>query len=270
MKKSKIAAIITAGCLAATALVGGTLALFTSVTPEVKNTFTVGDVKIDLTEPKWNPDDAKNLQPGASVDKNPMITNTGKGDGYIVMQVTGMTEMAKQGFSAVYDSTNWVLVDNDGNKLDVPEGSALVDGYYVYNKGAVEAGETTKPLFESVTLSTDTKELSQTKYQIVGYFKDNDGYFTYKDAKGKVIEANANRQPTDLKDDGTPKVTYKINGVDDKTFGSVADAEKYVSEELKANTAYTFDLTVKGYAIQTTTFEFEKNGGYPWMKELMK
>ena len=59
--------------LAATAVIGGTLAYFTDTTEEKINTFTVGNVDITLDEPEWDQDDAV-LIPGREIAKNPTIT----------------------------------------------------------------------------------------------------------------------------------------------------------------------------------------------------
>lgn len=53
MKKKKVLALGMVACLAATALIGGTLAYFTD-TDEATNTFTAGGVKIDLIEQQVN------------------------------------------------------------------------------------------------------------------------------------------------------------------------------------------------------------------------
>lgn len=255
MKKKSIVSIVVAVCLAAVAVVGATLAYFTDTTQEVVNTFTVGNVDIDLTEPNWNPDNGKNLYPGAEVPKNPMITNTGEGDGYIVMKVAGMDTMAAQGFLAVYDAANWDLVDADGNKLS-SEGNALVDGYYVYNKGALAAGDTTPALFDKVVLSEEATEIAGATYKIMGNFEDANGLFTYEDAAGNEIAANVDRQPTVLNADQTPKVTYTINGVAGKTFATAEEAREYVLANYKNEAGFVFNLTVQGYAIQTTDITF--------------
>lgn len=72
--------MITAAALAATLLAvncaGMTLSYLTSG-ESVTNTFTVGDLDIDMKEPDWNPDDGdgKNVYPGYSVYKNPTVKN---------------------------------------------------------------------------------------------------------------------------------------------------------------------------------------------------
>lgn len=72
--KKKIVSIALAAALAATAIVGSSLAYFTD-TEEKTNTFTVGNVDITLTEPKWDADiNNKDLIPGKTIPKDPTIT----------------------------------------------------------------------------------------------------------------------------------------------------------------------------------------------------
>ena len=251
MIKKKFLVATVAACLAAVALIGGTFAYFQDSTNEVVNTFTVGNVKIDLTEPKWKPENSEDLVPGAAVEKDPMITNTGRSDGYIVMKVSGMKEMTDAGFSAKYDGENWDRVDKNGNVANTSK-FALADGYYVYKGGALKPGASTAPLFTKVVLSEDATEITGESYKIMGKFEDGNGLFSYEDANGKEISENVGRQPTVFNDDNTPKVVYTIEGVKGETFPSPAEAEDYIKEKLpKADVAFKFDLTVQGFAIQT-------------------
>lgn len=71
--KKKIMTLSLVAALAATAVIGGTLAYFTDTTEEKINTFTVGNVDITLDEPEWDQDDAV-LIPGREIAKNPTIT----------------------------------------------------------------------------------------------------------------------------------------------------------------------------------------------------
>ena len=59
-------------CLVAVAVVGGSLAYFTDE-EKATNTFTVGNVDITLTEPKWDVEKAT-LIPGREIAKDPTIT----------------------------------------------------------------------------------------------------------------------------------------------------------------------------------------------------
>lgn len=70
--KKKLVTLCAALALCATAIVGGTLAYFTD-TDAKDNTFTVGNVDIELTEPNWKEENAK-LIPGREIPKDPTIT----------------------------------------------------------------------------------------------------------------------------------------------------------------------------------------------------
>lgn len=73
-------------CMAATIIGGATLAYFTDQ-KEAKNTFSVGNVSITLTEPNWDEETAK-LIPGRTIDKDPTITiGADSQDAYTFMKV---------------------------------------------------------------------------------------------------------------------------------------------------------------------------------------
>jgi len=75
--KKKIIALALVLCLAAVAVVGGTLAYFTDVA-DATNTFTVGNVDIELTEPNWEEtgkEEAKDAYPGEPLAKDPKVIN---------------------------------------------------------------------------------------------------------------------------------------------------------------------------------------------------
>lgn len=86
--KKKIMALALCVALAAIAVVGATLAYFTD-TAEEKNTFTVGKVGIDLTEPSWKEDADHTMMPGKVYAKDPTITvDENSQDSYIVLDVS--------------------------------------------------------------------------------------------------------------------------------------------------------------------------------------
>lgn len=72
MKKKSIAVVLALVLLVCCA-VGGVLAWLTATSGPVVNTFTVGNVNIDLTETK---DDFK-MVPGNTIDKDPKVTVVG-------------------------------------------------------------------------------------------------------------------------------------------------------------------------------------------------
>lgn len=77
-------------------LITGAYALFKGF-DKSENVFTVGNVKIELTEPNWEPnhdsdgdginDTLLNILPGQTIDKDPTITNVGLNDAFVYMLV---------------------------------------------------------------------------------------------------------------------------------------------------------------------------------------
>ena len=83
--KKKVVTLCLVLALAAIAIAGGTIAYFTD-TDEATNTFTVGKVDIDLTEPSWKGD--ATLMPGVSYAKDPTITVAqGSQDAYVFLKL---------------------------------------------------------------------------------------------------------------------------------------------------------------------------------------
>lgn len=84
MNKRKIVLLATALCMVAILAIGGTLAYFTA-TDEETNTFTIGNVKIDLKE-IFDEDNAV-LRPGSQttnkIEKKVWIANTGSENAYV-------------------------------------------------------------------------------------------------------------------------------------------------------------------------------------------
>lgn len=84
--KKKIIALCLIVALAATAVIGGTLAYFTD-TETVTNAFTVGNVNISLTEPSWK--GKANLMPGVDFAKDPTIkVEAGSMDSYVFLKLS--------------------------------------------------------------------------------------------------------------------------------------------------------------------------------------
>lgn len=69
----KVVATLLAIVLLIGGIVGGTIAYLMDTTNEIENTFTAGDVDIELTETNPTNQTAK-MVPGATIDKNPKVT----------------------------------------------------------------------------------------------------------------------------------------------------------------------------------------------------
>ena len=88
MKKKTILVAAIAVMLVAALVVGGTLAYFTDKSDAKVNTFTMGNVGIDLTETAWHDNDDHTLIPGKFYDKNPTITvDADSQDAYVFLKL---------------------------------------------------------------------------------------------------------------------------------------------------------------------------------------
>lgn len=152
--------------------VGGSFAYLTDNDTET-NTFTVGKVTIDLTEPTYPGNgmaDVTNLVPLQEVAKDPMIKNDGINDAVVFLEVdipmdqvitaaedgTRNTEayvelfdFAKTG--GAYDSVNdgWVLINTEADSATTPTKTTY---RYGYSTRLAKDGETAK-LFDKVRLA---------------------------------------------------------------------------------------------------------------------
>ena len=175
--KKKILILTLCIALLAVAAVGGTLAYFTD-TEEVTNTFTVGNVKIELLESQllraegitdaaiaadaegyaaYLAQAGKNILPGISVKKAPYIRNTGSNNAYVRLRMLIPVELVDI-VTCVY--TSEAVADGsvtDPVKLD----NVTIDGVeyaqfaVVYNEKLAPEAMTYWPVFSQVKLNED-------------------------------------------------------------------------------------------------------------------
>lgn len=147
MNKKKMITVCLVVALMAVFAIGGSLAYFTD-TEEKDNTFTVGNVDIQLTEPNWVSSgsvDAPEVYPGEALAKDPTVKNNGANPCFVRIQVTGLDCLDDAGM--ITYRTDYV-----DNKL----GENWVkgtDGYYYYNK-VLAVGATTDALFDQIVIPT--------------------------------------------------------------------------------------------------------------------
>lgn len=88
--KKKTLALVLALTLLVAGIVGGTLAWLTDQTAEVKNTFTVGDINISLTETTAD----YKMVPGNTIAKDPTVTVKANSEAcWLFVQVTESTDL---------------------------------------------------------------------------------------------------------------------------------------------------------------------------------
>ena len=120
MKSKNVRVIIFAIAIIAIVSVPGIFSYLTDA-EAVSNVFVVGEVKIDLQEPKWEssidsndngiPDYAENIVPNATIVKDPQIKNTGNNNAYVYIKVKVPAKKV-----VVADSNG--KVKNEGNPTD--------------------------------------------------------------------------------------------------------------------------------------------------------
>lgn len=125
----------------------GTWAYFTAE-EQVHNVITTGGVDITLQEwadeAKTTPfEDLSGIMPGRQVTKIPEVVNSGEHPVFVRVQIDKSILQAE---GAAEDEADLSLVQLDINTTDWIE----QDGYYYYKK-ILQPGETTEPLFTSVT-----------------------------------------------------------------------------------------------------------------------
>ena len=191
--KKRTLTILIAVALVVVVAIGGTLAWLTDKTDPVTNTFTVGDINIELEE-TWNTDnDGDNINdswtaqlvPGMNLTKDPVVTvKAGSEKCYLVVKV---------------DESNWPqFKEDDGStlkvKYEIGDGwEKLSDGVYYRT---VEASDSDQPfgvlknnkVYVSQNLTkadlgqiTQSSTLAFTAYA-VQYMKDNNNSFTPSEA----------------------------------------------------------------------------------------
>ena len=153
----KALAAILCSAMGGVALIGGTVAYLTDY-DVAANEFTVGKVDIDLLEPKWDPEEHKNLVPTEEIEKDPQIKNVGVNDAFVYLEVSVPVR-------------NVLTSDKDGNRREAADTelftfeageawtlmqSFLKDGYQVYQysfNDILKPQDTTAPLFETMTFA---------------------------------------------------------------------------------------------------------------------
>ena len=158
--KKKIISLCLVVALGATAVIGGTLAYFTDDATKT-NTFTVGNVEIELTEPKWDETGSKeavDAYPGEALAKDPTVTNVGANPCFVRVTVSNLDQFGDAGMITyrtdyVEDAlgTNWVKGD---------------DGYFYYTK-VLAIKETTDALFDQIVIPFGVENSAVTKDIVV-------------------------------------------------------------------------------------------------------
>ena len=161
--KKKTLALVLALTLLVAGVVGGTLAWLTDQTAEVKNTFTVGDINIGLTETTAD----YKMVPGNTIAKDPTVTVQANSEAcWLFVQVTKSENLDT--FITYAIAEGWTELQDGVYYREVPA-SAADQTFSVLAGNTVTVNNTvTKTMLE--TAQTDAPTLTFKAYAVQ---KDN-------------------------------------------------------------------------------------------------
>lgn len=191
MKRKLFLLSILVICVAS--LAAGSLAYF-NADGQAHNVITTGGVEIKIQE--WaNADkteaftDLDGILPGATVTKIAEVKNTGASEAWVRVKVTKAITLTKEG------NPNTALVELDLNETDW----TLAEDGYLYCNQAVKPGETTAPIFTTVTFNKAMGNEYQNATATVDVYAQavqtaNNGK-TAQEAKGWPLEETKPQNP---------------------------------------------------------------------------
>ena len=157
--KKKTLALVLALTLLVAGVVGGTLAWLTDRTAEVKNTFTVGDINIGLTETTAD----YKMVPGNTIAKDPTVTVKANSEAcWLFVKVTESTDL--KDFITYTIANGWTKLQDGVYYREVPA-SAADQTFSVLTDDAVTVkSDVTRTMLE--TAKTDAPTLTFQAYAI--------------------------------------------------------------------------------------------------------
>lgn len=176
--KALALAVMMLGCLGMT----GISAYFT-VSDTATNTFTVGNISLELQEPNWQEPNGESVLPGQEIRKDPQILNDGNNEEFVFLEVvvpyahlqTANGDGTWNGAADVelfdydIDTANWVQI-GEATKDEVAKTMSYVYGYAKDNVMTALAQESiTTPLFEYVRFINvaDSAQLDASSLEVV-------------------------------------------------------------------------------------------------------
>ena len=222
MSRKKL--IFTAIILALVLLIGGVLAYFTD-TQTKTNSFTMGNVDIEVNEGNFPEGGIENVTPGIEYEKSPKIINKGTTPVYAFVKVSIPYRNISVGGAQAADTELFELL----HITDETQGTTAVG---INAPTTTEAGWALVNVAEEGATDPVTSVKDTTKEEItyVYAFVDKDGKLKALNGKEGTVE------------DETDTLFDKIRFID-------------ISESTPTNSqiqGQTFDVTVSGYGIQTS------------------
>lgn len=161
--KKKTLALVLALTLLVAGVVGGTLAWLTDQTAEVKNTFTVGDINIDLTETNRD----YKMVPGNKLDKDPTVIVKAESEAcWLFVKVTKSENLDT--FITYAIAEGWTKLQDGVYYREVPASAADQTFSVLAGNAITVKSDVTKTMLE--TAKTDAPTLT---FQAYAVQKDN-------------------------------------------------------------------------------------------------
>ena len=157
--KKKALALVLALTLLVAGIVGGTLAWLTDQTAEVKNTFTVGDINIGLTETTTD----YKMVPGNTIAKDPTVTVKANSEAcWLFVKVTESANL--DDFITYAIATGWTELEAGVYYREVPASAADQTFSVLAGDAVTVKNDVTRTMLE--TAKTDAPTLTFKAYAI--------------------------------------------------------------------------------------------------------
>ena len=157
--KKKTLALVLALTLLVAGVVGGTLAWLTDQTAEVKNTFTVGDINIGLTETTTD----YKMVPGNTIAKDPTVTVKANSEAcWLFVKVTESANL--DDFITYAIATGWTELEAGVYYREIPASAADQTFSVLAGDAVTVKSDVTRAMLE--TAKTDAPTLTFKAYAI--------------------------------------------------------------------------------------------------------
>ena len=151
--------------------IGITYAYMGSAIGEMNNVFTPSEnIRAKLREPNWDADEGLKMVPGKTVNKDPLIVNTGQVDEYAAIRLTFQDKNETASLSKadlikllnlleITWNSNWVLCEGSMVKDGTGKITDIVQPLIFYYNKVLTPGAVSDPIFSSVRVKTGTEGL---------------------------------------------------------------------------------------------------------------
>ena len=183
-----LALVLVIGCVA-----GGTVAWLVAKTDPVVNTFTYGDINIELAETKPVNQQAK-IIPGVDIEKDPKVTVKANSEAcwlFVKVEKTGTFVDGKVTYAIADDWTKLTGVDSVDNVYYREVGAVTADTSYYVLKGSTEYPNGVVTVSENLTKDEIKNITSKPTLTFTAYAVQKEG-----SADAAAAWAKANPTPT--------------------------------------------------------------------------